>query len=161
MKCHWDTFHCKQLQQKHFPALLFSSFVEHILVSLHFCFNVVWYEQRHISCWLTQMKLSLIPAVLSLLLAAKRQECDPLHSSSATCAPKSLICQKTHKHGITWCNPTITPKCSLFSTWTKGQYVSFQPSESCHPHLIFQELKFSYKNLHAFVNHIQISPAPN
>ena len=47
--------------------------------------------------------------------------------------------------------PYNNSKHSLFATQTKGQYVSFQPSETYHPHEIFPELKFSCKNLYAFV----------
>lgn len=46
--------------------------------------------------------------------------------------------------------PYSNSKCSLSSMQIKGQYVSFQSSETCYPHEIFQELKFCCENLPAF-----------
>lgn len=60
-----------------------------------------------------------------------------------------LICQKIYEHRITRCNPTISPSIAFFPH--KGQYVSFQSSETYYAYEIFQELKFSCENLHAFV----------
>lgn len=64
--------------------------------------NSAWFELRHISCWHTRMTMSLIPVVLSPLLIAKRQECDPQHFFSCMCTKIiDLICQKISEHRIT------------------------------------------------------------